>query len=145
DAEDNNDHKQVITYVLLTRGHQILAFKRGSYNSVEDYLRGAHCIGFGGHVTEVDKGLFSHDMGVGQCVVRELCEELNLPKNDKVRLSQGEGLHLIGLLNDDSSLAGQRHFAFIYRYEVSEDPAWNHPERGEKSITQLRWIDLERE
>ncbi len=26
------------------------------------------------------------------------------------------------------------------RYDVSPDPAWNEPERGEKAITQLRWI-----
>src|SRR5262249_11130735 len=46
---------------------------------------------------------------------------------------------------DDSSKVGQRHFAFVYRYEVSDDTAWVRPERGEKSVTQLRWIDLKTE
>jgi hypothetical protein len=31
----------------------------------------------------------------------------------------------------------------ICRYEVSSDPAWASPQRGENSITKLRWLDLE--
>jgi predicted NUDIX family phosphoesterase len=141
-AEQDNDYKQVLTYVLLTRGAQVLAFKRGNYSRVEDILRGAHCVGFGGHVSQSDRLLFLNDMGVEQCAVRELGEELKLPEADRKRLQEGAGLRLIGLLNDDSSEAGRRHFAFVYRYEVSGDSAWVRPERGEKSITQLRWLDL---
>ena len=142
-AETDNTHKQILTYVMVTRKNQVLAFKRGNYNRTEDFLRGAHCIGFGGHVADTDLDLFSvrdNDMGVTNCARRELAEELHLPGRDRLRLQEGRGLQLVGLLNDDSSAAGRRHFAFLYRYEVSTDPSWIRPRRGEKSITQLRWI-----
>jgi predicted NUDIX family phosphoesterase/dephospho-CoA kinase len=139
-AEEDKAYKQLVTYILITRGNSVLGYQRGNFNRVEDFLRGCHCIGFGGHVSAIDKDLFSSDMGIENCAVRELSEELKLPAIDKQRLQARQGLHLVGLLNDDSSDAGQKHFALIYRYEVSDDPAWDHPERGEKSITQLRWI-----
>lgn len=140
-AESDNGHKQVLTYVMITRRGRVLAFKRGSYNRVEDFLRGAHCIGFGGHVSRADYDLFSlPDMGVIDCAHRELLEELRLPQKDIERLRAGKGLKLVGLLNDDSTPVGQRHLALLFTYEVSDDPAWSKPERGEKSITQLRWL-----
>lgn len=140
-AESDNDHKQVLTYVMIRRRGQVLAFKRGSYNRVEDFLRGSHCIGFGGHVSERDLDLFSSsDMGVARCASRELSEELRLPTADLKRLKVGKGLEFVGVLNDDSSIVGQRHLACLFSYEVSTDPAWTRPERGEKSITQLQWL-----
>lgn len=140
-AESDNDHKQVLTYVMIKRRGQVLAFKRGSYNRVEDFLRGSHCIGFGGHVSEKDLDLFSSaDMGVARCAIRELSEELRLPTADLKRLKTGKGLEFVGVLNDDSSIVGQRHLACLFSYEVSSDSAWTKPERGEKSITQLQWL-----
>ena len=141
-AERNDDHKQVLTYIMLTRRRSVLAFKRGSFNRVEDFLRGSHCIGFGGHVSSADADLFTgSDMGMTQSAVRELFEELKLPQADQARLLSGRYLTPVGLLNDDSSPVGRRHFAFLFRYEVSDDPAWDRPERGEKSVTQLRWLN----
>jgi len=55
EAEQREDFKQVLTYVFVTRQSQILGFKRGTFNRVEDYLRGSYCIGFGGHVSELDR------------------------------------------------------------------------------------------
>jgi predicted NUDIX family phosphoesterase len=140
-AEADEECKQILTYIMVTRGPHVLAFKRGTFNRVEDYLRGSHCVGFGGHVSEVDNNLFTSDFGVLDNAVRELFEELRLPKKDRERLRSLEGLEIVGTLNDDSSATGRRHFAFILRYEVSDDPFWIKPERGEKSITQLRWLD----
>lgn len=141
-AEQDDAHKQVLTYIMVTRGRYVLAFKRGTYNRVADYLRGSQCIGFGGHVTAEDRSLFgATDMGIMQSAARELLEELTLPKDDKNRLLNGIGLRCIGILNDDSSDVGRRHFAFLLRYEVSSSPYWIKPSRGEKSITQLRWLD----
>jgi len=141
-AEATEEYKQVLTYVVVTRNGQVLCYKRGSFNRVESYLRGALCVGFGGHVTDVDSlPLFpAADMGVNNCVVRELNEELDLPNEDKRRLVAGHGLECIGVLNDDSTSVGRRHFALIYRYEVSTDGRWKNPKRGEKSVTQLRWL-----
>ena len=142
DAETNNNNKQILTYVLVTRNQSVLCYKRGNYNRVEDFLRGSFCIGFGGHVIDADADLFSaSDYGIHNSIVRELSEELQLPDKDKKRLRKGIGLAVVGLLNDDSSIVGERHFALVYKYEVSDDPAWDKPERGEKSIAQLRWFN----
>jgi predicted NUDIX family phosphoesterase len=140
-AEDLDTHKQVLTYIMVTRGDSVLAFKRGNYNRVEDFLRGSHCIGFGGHVIQEDRNLFTTSgLGVLEGAARELLEELALPKADILRLQSGEGMDVVGVLNDDSSDVGRRHFAFLLRYEVSDDSFWDDPRRGEKSITQLRWL-----
>jgi dephospho-CoA kinase len=48
---------------------------------------------------------------------------------------------VVGIINDDSSPVGVRHFGVVLRYEVSDSPAWNAPKRNEKSITKLRWVD----
>ena len=142
DVEENNDYTQILTYVLVTRGDAILAYRRGTYNRTEQYLRGSFCVGFGGHVTEADCDLFNMEtMGVLECASRELMEELHLPPPDIERLRSHNGLHIIGIINDDSSDVGRRHLAFVIRYEVSPNTSyWKRPERGEKSITQLRWI-----
>ena len=76
-----------------------------------------------------------------ECAKRELMEELKLPTADVDRLLyDGSALKFKGVLNDDSSAVGRRHMAFIVEYEVSADPAWKTPKRGEKSITKLRWL-----
>lgn len=142
-AESVTTHKQVLTYIMIRRPGQVLAFKRGSFTWTEAFLRGSHCIGFGGHVTEADIDLFNTDlMGVRNNARRELSEELELPRADRERLERGEGLSVVGLLNDDSSVAGLRHFAFLFTYDVCNPREWDSPRRGEKSITQLRWVDL---
>lgn len=142
EAEEDNDQKQVLTYIMVSRRHKLLAFKRGTYSRVEDFLRGCDCVGFGGHVAELDRTLFnSRDLGLTDNAVRELAEEITLPQKDIVRLRNRQGLRIVGLLNDDSSAVGRRHFAFVLKYEVSNDQSWKRPVRGEKSITRLRWVD----
>ena len=79
-------------------------------------------------------------MGITNCAKRELNEELSLPRVDRDRLKEGIGLQILGILNDDSSDVGRRHLAFVMKYEVSNDKYWERPNRGEKSITQLRWV-----
>ncbi len=127
DAEMTEDFKQVITYVLVTRGSQLLSFRRGNYSRAEEMLKGRNCVGFGGHVAELDSSLFEgRDHGISRCAIRELNEELVLPRADKQRLARREGLRVIGLLNDDSSRNGQRHFGVVFQYEVSDDRSWDN-------------------
>jgi predicted NUDIX family phosphoesterase/dephospho-CoA kinase len=144
DAEQTEEWKQLLTYVMVTRRDQILCFRRGSFNRVEDYLRGSLCIGFGGHVSEADRTLYNindyKEIILGNAV-RELYEELSLPITDKKRLSAGEGLQIMGILNDDSSSTGRKHLAVVLKYEVSATDEWDQPQRGEKSITQLEWLN----
>src|SRR5439155_2526762 len=61
DAEKTEECKQLLTYVIVTRGNQVLCFRRGSFNRVEDYLRGSLCIGFGGHVSDADRTLYTQN------------------------------------------------------------------------------------
>ena len=144
DAEQRDDLKQIITYVMVTRGSQVLSYRRGNYNRVEDFLKGARCVGFGGHVTGADLSLFDQSMhGIKEAAARELKEELALPTRDRLRLESHSGLEVIGLLNDDASPTGRRHFAVVLRFEVSSDSGWAQPARNEKAITQLEWLDPE--
>jgi predicted NUDIX family phosphoesterase/dephospho-CoA kinase len=143
DAEQAEDHKQLLTYVLVTRGKFLLSFRRGTFNRVEDYLRGSLCIGFGGHVSESDRTLYNrgyYRQVVFESAARELSEELRLPEADRKRLNDGIGIEILGILNDDSSSTGRKHIAIVLRYEVSSSPEWERPSRGEKSITQLKWL-----
>ncbi len=135
-AESDDDHKQVLTYILVTRGgDEVLCYQRGSYNRTEDMLRGlGGCVGFGGHVNAEDRDLFADDdAGILRAAARELNEELKLPTADKLRLAANKGIRVIGLLNDDSSPpVGRRHFAVLLEYKVSDDSYWDSPQRGEK-------------
>jgi len=66
----------ILTYVPVSRGDSILAYRRGTYNRVDKYLQDATCVGFGGHVVETDLDLFNvNTLGVFECAVRELTEE----------------------------------------------------------------------
>ena len=144
EAEAREDIKQVLTYVMVRRhrGRQLLSYRRGQYNRVEDYLRGSRCIGFGGHTQDSDRTLFNRaDMGVTGCAARELREELALPAADRVRLEDPASLVCSGILNDDSSAVGRRHIALLFTYDVVDDDQWENPARGERSINQLRWIE----
>ena len=128
EAEEDNNHKQILTYIMVSRRSKLLAFKRGTYNRVEDFLRGSNCVGFGGHVSEVDRTLFNtRDLGLFDNAIRELSEEIKLPDRDLIRLQTRSGLKIVGLLNDDSSPPGRRHFAFVLNM---------------RSVMTLRGIDL---
>jgi predicted NUDIX family phosphoesterase/adenylate kinase family enzyme len=141
EIEQDNRYTQILTYVLVSRRDALLAYRRGTYNRVDQFLQGSFCVGFGGHVIEGDLDLFNAEtLGVYECAARELMEELRLPKEDRERLMQREGLEIVGVINDDSSDAGRRHLAIVMKYEVSSSTDWSRPERGEKAITQLQWI-----
>lgn len=141
-AEQDDQHKQVLTYIMVRDGPRILKFQRGTYNRVEDSLRGLGCVGFGGHVKAEDHDLTSvGDAGIRRSAARELSEELELPTADAERLEALDGLTMVGFLNDDSSAVGRRHFAVLFEYEVARSQDWNEPKRGEKSITQLQWVE----
>ena len=145
-AEQDESRKQLLTYILVRHGKRLLCFRRGVFNRVEDYLRGSLCVGFGGHVSEADRNLYNYQSLKGVILdnaARELSEELSLPQTDRERLKTSTGLRLLGLLNDDSSSTGRKHIAAVLEYAVSASPEWHNPQKGEKSINQLRWLDLD--
>lgn len=144
EAELTEEYKQIIAYVMVRRGNDFLAYRRGVYNRSADMLRGADCVGFGGHVSIDDGDLMSSDdAGILYAAARELAEELKLPDEDLDRLERGEGLGVVGIINDDSSPVGRKHLAVVLEYWVSDSSLWDNPERGEESITKLRWVGPE--
>lgn len=139
-AETLDDYKQIVTYTIIQHKSQVLSFTRGNYSRAASFLRGARCIGFGGHVTDDDYNLFTYnDNGIRANAAREIYEEL-VTQNGRPDIDPS-GIEVLGLLNDDSSEVGVRHLAVVLRYWVEDWEAWRKPQRGEASINQLRWID----
>lgn len=153
-AEDRNDGKQFITYVLVQCGHRLLSFRRSYLSRAAEFLRGAKCVGFGGHVSAADNDIFSStDHGLETCARRELSEELVFAKGNTERsrtsyatvsLFRNTPLECLGVLNDDSSEVGRRHVAVVYRAWISDWPEAQALEKGESSLRTLAWIDLTR-
>lgn len=146
EAETRNDAKQFITYVLVQCGQRLLFFKRSYLSRAAEFLRGAKCIGFGGHVSAADADMLSRgDRGIASCARRELSEELHLADTEgfrTVRLFQNISLERLGILNDDSSEVGRRHIAVIFRAWLPEWAVARQLEKGDSSIKGLGWIDL---
>jgi predicted NUDIX family phosphoesterase/dephospho-CoA kinase len=139
-AETNSDYKQFVTYTIIQHHSSVLSFTRGTYNRAASFLRGARCIGFGGHVTDADISLFSReDLGVRANAAREIREEILLSEGRPV--IDPTALEVLGILNDDSSDVGVRHVAIVLRYWVDDIDKWQKPLRGESSINQLRWLN----
>jgi predicted NUDIX family phosphoesterase len=169
EAEVRNDAKQFITYVLVQCGQRLLFFKRSYLSRAAEFLRGAKCVGFGGHVSQADFDILSlDDHGMSACARRELMEELYLPSAEilpvqtpeldsgstanaripnraTVRLFQNAPLERLGLLNDDSSEVGRRHVAVVYRLWLPDWQSARHLEKGDSSIKGLGWIDLSKD
>ena len=153
-AEDRNNAKQFITYVIVQCGHRLLSFRRSYLSRAAEFLRGAKCIGFGGHVSAADNDIFSNrDGGLETCARRELSEELALGTmsagNARVSyagasLFRDAPLECLGVLNDDSSEVGRRHLAVVYRLWLNDWSVAELLEKGESSLKTLTWIDLTR-
>ncbi len=143
-AETDDSYKQVITYTVIQYQSKILTFRRGLYNRTAKFLRGAQCVGFGGHVNEDDRDLFSFDdLGIRQNAAREISEELMLPKGRPI-VDPNE-LEFLGILNDDSSDVGIRHVAVVLRYWVNDWSQWKSVGRGEASMNKIKWLDTLKE
>jgi predicted NUDIX family phosphoesterase/dephospho-CoA kinase len=139
----NNEYKQFVTYTIIQDQTRVLCFRRGQYNRAASFLRGALCIGFGGHVTENDLNIFTYqDQGIKANAAREIAEEIRF-KSGRPDIDPS-AIEVLGLLNDDSSDVGLRHLAVVLRYWVLNPHDWVSPRRGEASVSQLRWLDLQR-
>jgi predicted NUDIX family phosphoesterase len=139
EAETNSAFKQFVTYTIIQQRDRILSFRRGQYNRAASFLRGARCIGFGGHGTEDDLNIFTFsDRGIRANAAREISEEIKLASG-RPEIEPNE-LEALGFLNDDSSDVGVRHVAAVLRFWAPETDDWKHPQRGEASISQLGWM-----
>lgn len=133
-AELRNDLRQLVAYALLRDRHgRILTYRRGHYSSAPSMLRGARCLGFGGHVLREDsESLFGvDDAGVLQAAYREIAEELRgtLP----IRLDT------VGMILDDSSPEGVRHLGFVIKGELPDSFIEEHSSR-ERAVNDLQLL-----
>jgi predicted NUDIX family phosphoesterase len=133
-AEINPAFKQIIPYVIITDGKNVLHYVRGK-EAGEKRLVAKGSIGIGGHIDEnQDHTLFSFGLQQAffqSAVEREVCEELSI---------QGKfDAKPVGLINDDSTEVGRVHFGIVHvLFRTSEQV-----KKNERVITQLKWLPFD--
>jgi predicted NUDIX family phosphoesterase len=138
-ADSEPNYKQLIVYVLLRSGDHMLTFKRGYTSIVPKDLRERLCLGFGGHVTRDDYGNAGSPLEkVTQAALRELSEELVLPKILADHIE--DNIRLIALLNDDSSVLGERHFAAVFVAELASSLGLPKLTSLEPEVLEICWM-----
>jgi len=135
EAKQRSDLKQIVSYVILKdKAGRVLSFVRGNYGQKESLLKGVLCIGFGGHVNQIDLDLFSlNDGGITNSAHREIKEEI---KGLKI-----SNLKHIGVINDDSSPLGLNHFAFVFEASLPIDFHLKNYSR-EMSVNKLTMVTV---
>jgi len=133
-AETDPSFKQVIPYVIITDGKNILHYVRGK-KAGEQRLVAKGSVGIGGHINNEDETLFglnSFGMEAFQdAVKREVCEELSILGEFNARP--------VGLINDDSTEVGSVHFGVIHVLRCQPGQV----QKKEQVITQVEFLPIE--
>lgn len=108
DVENDPSFKQIIPYVVITRGAQVFVFRRLPTQD-EERLRNLLSIGVGGHMRE-EEGTFPDMLRAN--LRRELDEEL--------RISGTPVVYRLGYVNDDSNEVGSVHLGVVYECRAIE-------------------------
>jgi predicted NUDIX family phosphoesterase len=109
-AEQDRHHKQLIPYVLIICNDKILRYRRGKGGG-EKRLHGLFSVGIGGHISDVDEGLFSN-AGYQEGMRRELIEEVDIADAKEVA---------VAVINDDSTEVGYVHFGVVHIMPVDNE------------------------
>jgi len=143
EADNKYKYKQIVSYIIIKYKSYLLRYTRGVITNIGRYLHGEYSLGFGGHVEERpdwELPLLTPDYGYLNSIKRELKQEIsididNIPKYD---------LKTIGVLNDDSSKLGRRHFAFIHLLHIKKIPEGERDffKKGEKSINSPQLVKI---
>lgn len=141
-AEHDDSLKQFVTFTLVLHERFLLIYRRGKYTTTSDQLKGQLSVGFGGHVNDKDFDLF-HKGGDAfrSNAARELREELFL---DDYYTDQEDAIQrssIMGYINVDDSPDAEHHIAVLINYKHQSSDL---PKKGELSINQLSWLDLDR-
>lgn len=133
-AETNPAFKQIIPYVIITDGKNILHYVRGK-KAGEQRLVAKGSVGIGGHINNEDETLFGlNSFGLEafqDAVKREVCEELTVA---------GEFNAVpVGLINDDSTEVGSVHFGVIHVLRCQPGQV----QKKEQVITQVEFLPIE--
>lgn len=126
-AEKSQDYVQLISFFLVRRKRKYLSYKRTG-RLPEKSLKGVYSLGFGGHMTsdDIDPLFIKSDPLVAlQPAVRELNEELSLPKH--------EDPVFIGIMYDDSNPISKIHVGLVFEvmlvsenFEIGEKGNFNN-------------------
>ena len=111
EAELDKRYKQLIPEVLLGCNGKILRYRRGKAGQ-ETRLHGLFSVGIGGHISEDDHGLFSHDRGYQEGMRRELMEEVAIGEVKDIA---------VAVINDDSTEVGYVHFGVVHVVQVADE------------------------
>jgi predicted NUDIX family phosphoesterase len=106
EAEVDPSFKQLIPYVVLRHGGQVLHYTRAGGG--EKRLHAKRSIGIGGHISSADGSVAAQAYRAG--MLRELAEE--------VALQGGYQERCIGLINDDRTPVGQVHLGIVHLLEL---------------------------
>ena len=119
-AEADPTHKQVIPYVVLTRGDEVFVTRRLKKGG-ETRLHGLLSVGVGGHISREADGDGPDVLRRG--MERELAEEVSIEKTG--------ALTPRGIINDDTQEVGSVHLGLLFTLEVEGAVTVNETEKLE--------------
>jgi len=133
EAENDPRHKQIIPYVLVACGKNVLHYVRGK-KAGEQRLVAKGSIGIGGHMSEVGDRFLWHatdEETYRAGVEREVNEEIKFDSKFEDRI--------VAILNDDTTEVGRVHLGIVHVFKLTEAKV----EKGEAMITNLEFLSRE--
>lgn len=130
EVEEDPTWKQVIPYIALANGQQILTLRRLSTQG-EARLHNKASIGVGGHVNPEPPG---PDPLLIRGMLRELNEEIKME-------APPSQISLLGWINDDETEVGQVHLGLAVVAEVQHNPAVRETDRMEGLWQEIDQLD----
>lgn len=107
EMETDPAYKQIIPYVLVTRGAEVFVMQRLKRGG-EQRLHGQLSLGVGGHINPVDDTAGHGALMAG--LRREVDEE--------VAVERAASLTPLGVINNDRDEVGRVHLGFLFRLEA---------------------------
>jgi predicted NUDIX family phosphoesterase len=106
-AEQDSSWKQIIPYVVVTRGDSLLLLERTKRQG-EARLHGKLSIGVGGHINPIDG-----DGAVADVDVDVLDAGCRRELEEEIAIRSPYTLQAVGVINDDASDVGSVHFGLV--------------------------------
>ena len=106
EMETDSAYKQIIPYVLVTRGAEAFVMQRLKKGG-EQRLHGLLSLGVGGHINPVDEA-------EGSALTAGLRREVD----EEVALERAVSLTPLGVINNDRDEVGRVHLGFLFRLEA---------------------------
>lgn len=106
EMETDPAYKQIIPYVLVTRGAEAFVMQRLKKGG-EQRLHGLLSLGVGGHINPVDEA-------GGSALTAGLRREVD----EEVALERAASLTPLGVINNDRDEVGRVHLGFLFRLEA---------------------------